>query len=686
MSSNAESTAGRLSPGDLDALPAALPVSEAERERMLAISVWVSVEDAARLDGVSVRTAQRRIGAGVYQSREEPVAVRGGKPRRQVHVGSLQRQGALAQHFSERGLEQGQTGVQRDHSQWALASETEKARALERREAVLAVKRLRKADPQDLKAQLAVLARNVTYKGKQGVGLRTLYRWEKLLDEHGLDGLLPSYQKERASRALTPEMVSFIHAVRLDKPRMNAKQVYAAFSHAFASACQGEGAGLPSYKTVARECERVPLAALAASEGPKTLDKYLSFTDRDWSGIEPNQVVFLDSRTMDTEVRVYRNRAWRIVRPRVVFMFDAGCRMWQSMQVCVDSVDADAVCSAFQMAVDRWGRPVELYRDNGKDYQSQQFNAAVAKVGIAPEAVHDAIPYNAKSKAIEPAFNAFRQRLEPALVGYTGINAAQRPESLRRQEKRGELLTLEEYAEVLESAMIKYNEEHEHTGLKGLTPRQARDGWVERGWSPVWVDEEVLRSIVERESDAVIRNSTVRVNGERYWSEQLALHHGERVKVVWNAQVLASVTVMLPTGEALKATHCERTVHGHQDTSHKDRASRKKRERRVIREYRELTMDWAGGQAPVAAAVRSTIEPTDPHAVLAHSRERQQHIKRRDKAAEIQTQEAADEVSSNTEGSTILDIQRRQGGRLFEELRRKNEETLGLISGRSASA
>ncbi len=678
-------TDNQTDPSELAALQAALPMTGEERERMLSLDLWVSLGEAARLDGVSARTVRRRMSADLYRSRE--TILESGQTGGQIHVGSLVRKGALAQHFREHGLRVGQSGEPQPSDRWALASESEKGRALERREAVAAVKRLRERRPSNLVGDLSILAQRVTYKGSLGVGLGTLYKWEKLFDEAGLDGLLPRYPKQRASRALTPEMEAYICAVRLAKPRLNCRQVYAALTHQFGAKSEREGVSLPSYKTVLREYRNVPLAALAASEGPKTLDRFLSFTERDWSGIAPNGVVFLDSRTMDTEIRVYRNRSWRIVRPRVVFMFDAGCRMWLAMEACVDAVDADAVCRAFQMAVDRWGRPVELYRDRGKDYQSQRFNAAVAKVGIPPECVHSAQAYNAKAKAlIETSFNMFRQRLEPVLAGHTGSSAKERPESLRAQERNGELLTLEEYREALLAVMVKFNEEHEHTGLKGLTPREARDGWCQRGFRPVWVEESVLRSITEREDFATIRNSMVRLKGERYWNELLALHHAERVKVVWNPESLASIKVVLPSGDIVTATHYARTVHGQDDESHKEREHRKKRERRVIREYRELVTKEAGGVAPVDAGIRSTIEPENPHAVLAHSREREQHIRQRETVEACKADAHTDEPTRGRPRVTVLDEQRRGLGRAFLALQKEHEDDWALTGDQATAS
>jgi len=397
-------------------------------------------------------------------------------------------------------------------------------------------------------------------------------------------------------------MKAFIHALRLHNVDLPKRRIVKAFLAVFDGKWPDHKK--PSEKTVLREIGRVPVAAVAQATGPKALDKHLPHVQRDWSSLPPNACWFVDTRKMDTMLQDDRGKPWR---PSVVFVMDAATREWLGFDICAGAVNADSICRALRMAMEKFGLPEELCRDNGKDYRSRQLDAVLAMLDVA---VTNDTPYNARAKAIESAFNVFGHEFEPALPGYTGRDAKRKPEGLQRQIDRGELLTFHEYGERLVEFLTYCNLERPHGGIDGKTPAQVREEWRAKGWLPRQPDAETFAQITLHRTDPLtVRGDGVRVAGQRYYSPELVMHSGEKLVAVYRPEDMAGITVVTPSGRFVcEAQATVRAIHGQGMEALKQTQRYKKAAKQRVAQHIGDVMALTDEQE-LADAVAATTKP-----------------------------------------------------------------------------
>lgn len=210
--------------------------------------------------------------------------------------------------------------------------------------------------------------------------------------------------------------------------------------------------------------------------------------------------------------------------------------------------NSDTISMALRHGILTFGVPQELYIDNGKDYRCHYLNGtshASRNVNLSADLtdtlapgvlsplgvlVRHATPYQPWSKPIEPAFKHVFTEWEKTLPGWCGSNGKERPEKLKREIERDELLTLEEFTAALDRRIDEYH--HQEHSVLGSTPLAA---W--RGASLVKPSPRTLDLLLMRQKSVKVYTQGIKFQGRYYWHDELALQVGHQVEIRFGAEL-----------------------------------------------------------------------------------------------------------------------------------------------------
>lgn len=167
-------------------------------------------------------------------------------------------------------------------------------------------------------------------------------------------------------------------------------------------------------------------------------NKYLDYIVRDWTGIQPGDLVIGDNRTFDTRVHIFDPATQKVisVRPTICALIDARSWYivaWEISPVAINSWDIANVLAQY---VGRYGVPPArgAYFDNGKDFCAQGFSTPLVtpdgyqhsifnELGMS---LTNSIPYNARAKTVERVFRDQMQQFDKLFADYLGSKPEQR--------------------------------------------------------------------------------------------------------------------------------------------------------------------------------------------------------------------------------------------------------------------
>lgn len=271
-----------------------------------------------------------------------------------------------------------------------------------------------------------------------------------------------------------------------------------------------------------------PLLVRYAKEGNRGLDN-LFYISRDCLALRPFQVIIGDQHIFDWWVADYETGLIR--RPECYAWLDMGTKLIYGIAFAEKSYNEETVKEALRIGLYRHGRFECTYNDNGTSECSKATNQIIEdlqrlNMGAKDFAELDRTPdgyvvedengniidtastesewrkknrrifaqvRNAKAKDIERFFRTIEGRLSdrclPGRVANPASNAAEDEQErarLERQKNGRQLLTIEEFAQVLGEELEAY-ETTVHGSLEGLTPRQALQKKIAGGWksSPI---------------------------------------------------------------------------------------------------------------------------------------------------------------------------------------------------------
>jgi transposase-like protein len=247
---------------------------------------------------------------------------------------------------------------------------------------------------------------------------------------------------------------------------------------------------------------------------------------RDWTQLAPMERVVADVKHLDVIVRRDDgSTAW----PKIVAFMDAGTGRVFAQPVLLErgeGVRQEHVVEAFlaMVADPAWGFPQGLYLDNGSEF------GALAKIDGALQLLNEpgartliyAQPYNASAKPIESLFARLDRQSICLLPGYAGPD---------RMAKKSETLgkppepypgTWDDFCGVLKGLIAAQN----LRPVSGLWANRSPDDWFRQkhaeGWRPATVDPLALDAAFADQDSRRVDRGIVKVRGERYTHAKLA--------------------------------------------------------------------------------------------------------------------------------------------------------------------
>ncbi len=503
---------------------------------------WISAEDFADAAEISVQAARKAMRQALHGApwRDHILRVRGchgsgGRAglRLEVDQESL----PIALRFA--GEPAGTENELR--TSWASASYQQRLQALP---AALAAKPMSAA-----RSEAVALAAEAT-----GRTPRTVYRWLRRYDDHGLRGLA---RKRPSNAGLTRVLVSrpFDRAWRVQGGSEEglqdlARDLVKALKGLWASRAEQAGGaevrrlaeflllelteacGMTLPKEATRLSRRMVERFAAYRVVNQRRHDRKAYSDarprirRDWTQLVPMERVVADVKHLDVIVRRDDGTtAW----PKIVAFMDAGTGRVFAHPVLLErgeGVRQEHVVEAFlaMVADPAWGFPQGLYLDNGSEF------GALAKIDGALQLLNQpgartliyAQPYNASAKPIESLFARLDRQSICMLPGYAGPD---------RMAKKSETLgkppepypgTWNDFCGVLRGLIAAQN----LRPVGGLWANRSPDDWYRQkhadGSRPATVDPLALDAAFADQDSRRVDRGIVKVRGERYTHSRLA--------------------------------------------------------------------------------------------------------------------------------------------------------------------
>jgi len=429
-----------------------------------------------------------------------------------------------------------------------------------------------------------------------GAGRATIYRW--LSQARGIDrsdwlaALAPRHAGRPADTEIDAEAWDLFRA---DYLRPEAPGVAACYER-LERAAAAHGWRVPSRRTMYRLIEQRiawPVRTLAR-DGAKALERIYPAQERDRSVFHALQAVNADGHRFDVFCR------WpdgTIARPMMLCWQDLASGKLLSYRV--DQTEhKDLIRLAFGDLVERWGIPHAAYLDNGRGFASKWLTGGqptryrfkikpedpvgiITQVGVA---VHWTTPYHGQAKPIERAFRDLCEYVakHPAFSGaYCGNAPDAKPENYGSR-----AVPIEEFRKVLETEIAAHN------------ARPGRRASVAQGRSFDAVFAESYARVPVRRATAAQRrlwmlaaegvvasrvDGSVRLAGNRYWTEALATYADQRIIVRFDPDHLhESVHCYERDGREIGEAACIQTA-GFNDT-------------RAAREHSRARRTWMRAQ------------------------------------------------------------------------------------------
>ncbi|WP_411832288.1 transposase domain-containing protein [Pseudoxanthomonas mexicana] len=497
--------------------------------------------------------------------------------------------------------------------------------AARRLQALQAVERLVGEGHSPLEARKAV-ASQLARENVRGASVASLYRWASDVSgvekQHRMAMLLPEYAGRTATVDIPAEAWDFF---KTDYLRVEAPSATSCYER-LQRVAKVKGWAIPHLRTFMRRIEReLPRGVLImARQGREAFDRTFPAQERDRSVFHALEAVNADGHKFDVFVR------WpdgTIARPILVGVQDLYSGKILGYRVA-ETESSDLVRLAFRDAIERYGIPSKVWLDNGRAFASKYITGGVANrfrfkvkqedpLGILTtlvDEIHWTTPYHGQAKPIERAWRDMCDYIakHPEFAGaYTGNKPDAKPENYGSK-----AVPLDTFVRVLNTEIVAHN---------------AREGRRSRICDGKYSFDQVFnhsyaQSQIRKATDAQLRemllaaevvkadafDGSVKLSGNRYWSEQLAAHAGKKVMLRFDPDALhTSVQVYTLANVYLGEAECAAAV-GFADTqAARDHARAKTQHRNATKKQLEAErrMDLATLVQQLPAAAPEELPP-----------------------------------------------------------------------------
>lgn len=476
----------------------------------------------------------------------------------------------------------------------------------------------------------AIVGAQLQREGVPGASAASIARWQDAVEgAHPSDWLallVPHY----AGRTATAEIPADAWEIfKADYLRLEAPSATSCYDRLQRIAATKDWAPLPALVTFTRRIEReLPRQVrVLAREGEEALMRTFPAQERDRSVFGALEGVNADGHMWDVAVRMPDGE--RIGRPIIVAWQDLGSGKVLSWRMA-ESESSDLVRLAFCDMVSTYGIPGAVWLDNGRAFASKLLTGGTPnryrfKVReedprgiitslVGADNVHWVTPYHGQAKPIERAWRDFCDRIakHPAFAGaYLGNNPMAKPENYGSR-----AIDWNVFVAVVAEEIAAHNAREGRTG-KNCNGRSF-DRMFNESYATTTIRKasaEQLRTLLLA-SEAVTASSqdgSVRLAGNRYWTEALARYAGRKVVVRFDPMALhTSVHVYGLDGSYIGQADCIASV-GFADTNAaREHAQAKKHYRKSAKQ--QLAAERRMEAAQVAAQMPTTLPAELPAA------------------------------------------------------------------------
>lgn len=372
----------------------------------------------------------------------------------------------------------------------------------------------------------------------------------------------------------------------------------------------------PSIKTVGRYVNylmELPAASSAlylSAKGSRAWENKKQVKGkRNASTLEVMEYVVADAHTFDVWVEyTTANGKKKAIRPVMVLWEDMRTRRPLGCVICEHSNTQVVKESFIKMCYEAGTVPKHVHMDNGKDFannetlgQNRNIRAMDAELkgfylAMGAEKWSRSLPFHPWDKPIERAFGTFCMRYSRKFASYTGTLTGSRTEGkiekdVQRMLERGELLTLEEFYEMLEQFLHGWYDRHEHLGLKDagerwITPLSLWENapHYEKGVPP----REYAAMLLMKPGRAKVGPQGIKRFKTLYTAPELGLYVDKWVNIRWDAGDVTRLYVYAENGKKVcEAYSAELLEYGDRvsETALEELHRRKNRNKAAVKEF-----------------------------------------------------------------------------------------------------
>lgn len=326
---------------------------------------------------------------------------------------------------------------------------------------------------------------------------------------------------------------------------------------------ESQGMKAPSY-TVATRIEK-SLPVTVKYRGRMTGSAWRSlkpYVDRDVSMFKSNDIWVGDGHTF--KARIQSPLHGQAFQPEVTIIIDWVSRKIVGWSVAL-SESTIAVSAAFRDAQMRTrARPLIYYSDNGSGQTGKSIDhpifGSLARQGVGHET---GIPGNPQGRGVIerlwPVVTIPLAKTYPTVLTKDADKESVRKvtqliaKSQRAREISPILPTFSQFITDLTEAIEKYNGEHRHSDLKGMTPNQAYEAFMDPDSIVFGVSDSEIRELWMPEEERTPSRGIVRLFGNAYFCKELVdvLEESEKIRVRYDIHDGSKVWLYRSNGEYL---------------------------------------------------------------------------------------------------------------------------------------
>ncbi len=415
------------------------------------------------------------------------------------------------------------------------------------------------------------------------VNITTLYRKLYYYENNDLEGLLDKrggYNKGQSS--IPSEIWNAFLFYYLDDRRPTFRDVYKTVIDWTCEFYPNLLHSIPSEMTFRRHVKSdVPKAVLTYKRyGEKAVkDKCLPYVERLYDDLKVNDVWVTDNHTLDIQSG-YDDRDG-LHRLYITAFFEAKSGIIAGWNI-TDNPSINSTIFALRHGIKRTGTvPKVIYSDNGSEFMSYDFGGRgrrsksekkemdysktiLGRLGIE---LKIAQVRNARAKPVERFFLDFKNHISKMISTYTGGNVTERPESLKKRIKDGEIPydshirdVIDDMVELENMAMYGGSESR----YRGLTKTEVYNRCVGDTIAVKINESDLDLMLMRSETLQKIKRKGVkiRISGEDIWysSDDMWLHQGEEVYVRYDPTNLSTVRLYDKDDRYLFTWEVDRTL------------------------------------------------------------------------------------------------------------------------------